>query len=232
MLKDRFGSDFVVANAFRQKLKNWMKISNDDFIGLRHFSDFLCHVQTAKKANASLSCLDDEQENRSLLYKIPDFCHKRWARKVSEASIEKKPYPKFDDFVKLIRIESDIVNNPVTCIKSSGSNSSQDKQSNRKQVHATQSSSEKSSSVSCYHCKQPHVISKCPALAALTLEERQSAIRSNGLCLDVWVAVTVQETVDVEQNVTPAVDATRHSYIMRIISRRIVRERKRMSSRK
>ena len=40
-LKDRFGSDFVVANAFRQKLRKRPRIQNDDYSGLRKFSDYL-----------------------------------------------------------------------------------------------------------------------------------------------------------------------------------------------
>ena len=66
-LKERFGSDFVVANAFRQKLRKWPRIQNDDFVGLRKFSDYLAQVETAKESNRSLSVLDDEQENRALL---------------------------------------------------------------------------------------------------------------------------------------------------------------------
>ena len=74
VLKDRFGSDFVMANAFRQKLRKWPKIQNHDCAGLRNFSDYLNSVLVAKESNRSLSILDDEHENRVLLYKIPDTC--------------------------------------------------------------------------------------------------------------------------------------------------------------
>ena len=42
MLKERFGSDFVIANALRQKVRNWPQVSSNDYVGLRSFSDF-CH---------------------------------------------------------------------------------------------------------------------------------------------------------------------------------------------
>ena len=103
LLKERFGSDFVVANAFRQKLRKWPKILNDDFIGLRKFSDYLSQVETAKINNRSLSVLDDEQENRSLLFKIPEFCHKGWAKVAARARVERDPYPSFSAFCKFIR---------------------------------------------------------------------------------------------------------------------------------
>ena len=118
-LKDRFGSDFVVANAFRQKLRKWPKIHNDDYSGLRKFSDYLSQVETAKLSNKSLSVLDDEQENRALLFKIPDFCHKGWAKKAAKARAERSPYPEFSEFCKFIRYQSEVVNDPITRIKSS-----------------------------------------------------------------------------------------------------------------
>ena len=107
-LKERFGSDFVVANAFRQKLRKWPRIQNDDFVGLRKFSDYLAQVETAKESNRSLSVLDDEQENRALLFKIPDFCHKGWAKQAARARVERRPYPDFSEFCKFIRYRSEI----------------------------------------------------------------------------------------------------------------------------
>ena len=75
-------------------------------------------VETAKIHHRSLAVLDDEQENRSLLYKIPDFCHSRWSRKVAQNIEEDRSYPSFSDFCKFIRIEANVVNNQVTCIRS------------------------------------------------------------------------------------------------------------------
>ena len=36
-LKERFGDDFVIANAFKQKLRKWPKIQNHDSKGLCNF---------------------------------------------------------------------------------------------------------------------------------------------------------------------------------------------------
>ena len=70
------------------------------------------------------SVLDDEQENRALLYKIPDFCHSRWSRKVAQSIEDGRSYPSFSEICKFICIEAEVVNNPITCIKSSGSSQS------------------------------------------------------------------------------------------------------------
>ena len=57
VLHDRFGSEIVVATAFRQKLQKWPRIQNDDYVSLRKFSDYLCQVETAKIHNRSLAVL-------------------------------------------------------------------------------------------------------------------------------------------------------------------------------
>ena len=63
LLKNRCGSDYVVANAFRHNFTKWPKVLNDDYVGLCKFSKYLSHVETAKSSIRSLSVLDDEQEN-------------------------------------------------------------------------------------------------------------------------------------------------------------------------
>ena len=206
LLKNRFGSGFVVANAFRQKLCKWPKVLNDDYIGLRKFSDYLSHVETAKTSIRSLSVLDDEQENRALLYKIPDFCHSRWSRKVAQSIEDGRSYPSFSEFCKFIRIEAEVVNNPITCIKSSGnphsnygsrsqqsqgasqsnynSRSQQQGQSfQRKFSHAAASAPQSDRrSIECFFCKQPHLMTHCQGFLALSPADRRDFCQSEMLC--------------------------------------------------
>ena len=121
LLEDRFGSDFVVANSLKQKLNKWPRIRNDDFVGLRKFSDYLHQVEVAKRSMYSMRFLDDEQENRNLLLKLPDWCRTRWARKVAEAKMDSMNDPGFSKFVKFVKVESDIAHDPITCGSSSSS---------------------------------------------------------------------------------------------------------------
>ena len=198
LLNDRFGSDFVVANAFRQKLRKWPRIQNDDFVGLRKFSDYLCQVETAKLRNKSLFVLDDEQENRSLLFKIPSFCHSRWSRKVAQSMEEGQSYPTFSEFCKFIRIEAAVVNNPITCIKSqSGFNQGyRAQQGGQGQGYNSQSFSNRprfshavtsppafnQGSDSCFYYNQPHFLSDCHGFISLSRDERRNFCKSQRLC--------------------------------------------------
>ena len=53
ILQERFGNQFVVANAFRSKLECWPKIQMNDGPGLRRFSDFLDSCKTAMESAIS-----------------------------------------------------------------------------------------------------------------------------------------------------------------------------------
>lgn len=47
ILTIRFGNHFMVANALRKKKNDWPKVHPNDGPGLRNFSDFLDHCETA-----------------------------------------------------------------------------------------------------------------------------------------------------------------------------------------
>ena len=178
LLQERFGSDFVVANSFKQKLRNWPKIRNDDSVGLRSFSDYLHTVEVAKREIHSLRFLDDEQENRALLLKLPDWCRTRWARKVAEDKTKFLNYPKFEKFVEFVKIESEIVNDPITC--GSSSNQSQIQRHSFKSK-VTNSVSTKSSQ-SCLECGGSHSLQKCDKFIGKSYDDRVAFIRENRIC--------------------------------------------------
>ncbi len=72
-LDSRYDDPFVIANAFRDKLEKWPKVSPRDGTGLRKFADFLQQCHIAMQTIGSLSVLNDDRENRKLLTKLPDW---------------------------------------------------------------------------------------------------------------------------------------------------------------
>ena len=178
--------------------------------GLRKFSDYLSQVETAKESNRSLSVLDDEQENRALLFKIPDFCHMSWAKLAATSRYEHRSYPGFSEFCKFIRIQSDIVNDPITCIRSSAQGSGNRNRSNNFQSksspdfrphgqgHSSQTFANRprysnavtvpqhfdqaARSPSCFYCTQPHVLSNCKSFTSLPLNDRREFCKTQRLC--------------------------------------------------
>ena len=65
LLKEQYGNQFVIANAFRDKLENWQHINPRDGTALQRYADFLRQCNTAIKSIGSLWVLNDEYAVRS-----------------------------------------------------------------------------------------------------------------------------------------------------------------------
>ena len=78
ILTDRYGSKFLVANAFRNKLEKWPKIALNDGAGLRKFYDFLEQCKSAMASIRYMTYLNDPKENTLMLQKLPSQIAERW----------------------------------------------------------------------------------------------------------------------------------------------------------
>ena len=74
----------MVADAFYKKIDNWPRILSNDGQGLRRFSDFLEHCNTAMNSICYPSVLNDPDENQKILRKLPNHLTVRWSRIVNE----------------------------------------------------------------------------------------------------------------------------------------------------
>ena len=211
LLKERFGNNFSVANAFRQKLHNWPKISGNDAVGLMKLSDFLRQCETAMKANTYLKVLDDCHENHHILKKLPDWLVTRWSRLASDWMDLHENFPPFNEFCRFITKEAKIANNPVTAmqnVKSAGTWIRQEDAKIKRHVGATEVQSEEYSlydssskggfgqakkkyytGVStqkkkrpCHLCSQDHHLDVCPDFLRKKLADRTKYIKEEKLC--------------------------------------------------
>ena len=90
-----------------------VKIPANDGYGLRRFSDFLVQCEKAMEKIGSLNVLNDDQENRKLVPKLPKWAIDRWSRIVHQFKMEKGTFPPFSEFVKFLSREANIACNPV-----------------------------------------------------------------------------------------------------------------------
>ncbi|XDV46694.1 hypothetical protein PO909_014534 [Leuciscus waleckii] len=114
VLKDRYGNPFIVQKAFRDKLMKWPKISPNDSLALRDFADFLKSCEEAMPHVKGLAILNDFEENRKLLEKLPDWIVRKWSRIVVEQLDASGEYPIFEHFTKFVLKEARIACNPIT----------------------------------------------------------------------------------------------------------------------
>ena len=62
-LKGRFGSEFAIAESFRERLDSWPMIKSADSRGLQNYADFLGQCLTAMQQIEELSILNDSKQN-------------------------------------------------------------------------------------------------------------------------------------------------------------------------
>ena len=134
ILTDRFGNPFIVADAYRRKINGWPKIPLNIGQGLRKFSDFLQHYNTAMNTIQFLNVLNNPDENQRMVKKLPSHVVLRWNRVVDEWLAEDDPeecdfvarsrrravkagYPPFALFCEFTRKEARIACNPVTSLQ-------------------------------------------------------------------------------------------------------------------
>ena len=115
------------------------------------------------------------------------------------------PFPGFADFCKLLRIQLNIKNNPITSVRSGPSSQSssnypprsqnvsqsihgsrsyqqQGHSSHRTYSHAASLQNSSQSSISCFYCKQSHLMTHCQGFLSLSPADRRAFCQSEMLC--------------------------------------------------
>ena len=207
ILKERFGDNFIVANAFRQKLRDWPKISGNDVAALRKLSDFLQQCQAAMKVNSYLWVLNDCHENQNILKKLPDWMITRWSRAVSDWTDSCGSFPPFSEFCTFMSKEAKIASNPVAIqnVKPERKiDKRQDDIKTRRHVGAIEASVQeyqqpvifsrnrenRSLQVSvsrgrkrpCHLCSGNHHLDTCPNFLKKKLSDRTKYVKESKLC--------------------------------------------------
>ncbi len=95
ILEERYGNPFTIAKSFRDKLQAWHKMGSRDSFELREFVDFLRSCEAAMVHVKALEILNDYNENRKILSKLPEWLKVRWNRKVIEIEEEINQFPSF-----------------------------------------------------------------------------------------------------------------------------------------
>ena len=86
LLSDRYGDNFKLAGAFKDRFKAWPRIGGTDAVALRKFVDFLKTTAVQRKRSyPALRTLDDESENGELSKKLPAWLSRQWVVRVAGA---------------------------------------------------------------------------------------------------------------------------------------------------
>ncbi|KAK0144674.1 hypothetical protein N1851_017016 [Merluccius polli] len=203
LLEERYGSPFTVAKAYRDKLYAWPRIGARDNTELREFADFLRSCEAAMLHIKALEILNDCNENRKLLAKLPDWLTASWNRKVIDMEEENGKFPSFSQFVKFLSREAKIACNPVTSLYSLKQGeaertrqpaSNKQKQPNVNAKTLTTSSNEQAART-CLFCKKTgHTLHVCRKLLEKEVSDRVKFIQSEKLCFGCLEASHLSKT--------------------------------------
>ena len=107
ILRRRFGEDYTVAQAMRNKLDTWPEVKFKDAAGLRRYADYLRQCLVMSREILGLSTLNDPAHIKTLSHKLPDSLALSWGKKVAESKFKSKTYPSLDAFVFFLECQAD-----------------------------------------------------------------------------------------------------------------------------
>lgn len=113
LLNERFGHPSIVMNSFRKKLSMWPIIGATEYTALRRFSDFLATIDHAIPHIKGLEILNDQEENKKILHKLPDWVISKWCTIAAARDENVSEYPSFHEFAQFLARQAKIATNPV-----------------------------------------------------------------------------------------------------------------------
>ncbi|XP_030606244.1 uncharacterized protein LOC115794743 [Archocentrus centrarchus] len=186
ILEERYGNPFTIAKAYRDKLQAWTKIGSKDSFELREFVDFLRSCEAAMVHIKALEILNDCNENRKILAKLPDWLTARWNRHVVEIEEEVDQFPSFSQFVKFLTREVKIACNPLTSLQSLKQSETEKPKPSRHSNFATRTlitSSKEKNTAACIFCKRTeHSLHTCKRFMEKPVADRVRFIQVGRLC--------------------------------------------------
>ena len=191
LLNSRFGDSFVIAEAFRERLHQWPKVSLKDSKALLAFSDYLVNCEAAMTTVEELNILNEPHENRRLLQKLPDWLVTRWNRQVEETRESRRSFPKFAEFVRFVKREAKIANNPITswnALHKTDSDKRKEKvhfKSKTLTINTKYPSKEDKERPKrrCLYCNSENCnLIKCKKLSSQGIDERHRFVKERQLC--------------------------------------------------
>ncbi len=173
-----------IAKSYRDKLQAWHKIGSRDSFELREFVDFLRSCEAAMVHIKALKILNDYNENRKILSKLPEWLTVRWNRKVIEIEEEINQFPSFSQFVKFLTREVKIACNPVTSLQALKLGEVENPKFQKRFVAKTLTTSTSENPViTCIFCqKTGHIVHKCRKLMEKSVSDKIKFVQAEKLC--------------------------------------------------
>jgi hypothetical protein len=201
ILKRRFGSDEIVANAWISKITDGEAIKNNDSKGLRYMAD---DMQTSYCVLESIGMTNEIDHQRGLLrivQRLPPFLQTRWRKTVADLKREDRT-PRFNDLLRFVISAAEEVNDPTygtnsLTSKDSAYHDDDHSKGNTKAGFKTEKKGKSSTFARasyaaqaeqpagelqhCVACNGNHALSKCEKFRQLSSYDRYRVVQDNRL---------------------------------------------------
>jgi hypothetical protein len=204
LLKERFGSEFIILQTWIQRITSNVVIKANDKLHLQQLADDLgCCKQTLAAMNAC-----NEINNQATLLKIierlPVFLQTRWKREVRLIRAKYDRSPNIDDVVAFVKDAAAEINDPVYGNLGNNAVARQDQKEGRKQAelvgrrpvaqvamtstertHATREIGATNKEIkACPYCSGRHPLFKCQEFKSASLADRLDFVKQKRLCFN------------------------------------------------
>ncbi|XP_059093458.1 uncharacterized protein LOC131888586 [Tigriopus californicus] len=112
LLNQKYGNEFVIANAFLRKLSNWPPIKNDDRDALEEFNVFLLSCRNFMKDGNALVQLNGPSQIQELVLKLPYHLRLAWRNQAFSLLEQGRPVT-FLDLSAFVSQQSRLMSLPI-----------------------------------------------------------------------------------------------------------------------
>ncbi|XP_064624565.1 uncharacterized protein LOC135486033 [Lineus longissimus] len=203
-LKERYGDNNNIAQAYIRKALDWPSIEADNTKALDDYSIFLKECENAVRSIESIKVLEYPDNSIKLVKKLPYHMHHKW-RNIAYEARERKSAVKFSDLTDYVRREAKKYNDPVYgrealqkkgTSKTGGQNTKMPPQKNpirpkgsfatvkdRKEKEVKTVAATIPEKKPCLHCNgHTHSIDQCEIFQKLKMDERMDVLRAKRAC--------------------------------------------------
>ncbi|XP_030834878.1 uncharacterized protein LOC105444169 [Strongylocentrotus purpuratus] len=189
MLQERFGTPFMIADAWIRKVTGGRKITGRDKRALREFADELQVCSLTLDAMGYIGDLSPQLVLVQIVERLPLYLCGRWLSVVRRIRREDR-FPNIFDLVDFVQGAADEENDPVygrlLTKDQGGRGTSQNKKSTglKKGAFSTTATGNDVTPQLCVICKESHSLFGCDKFKRMQLDDRLKLVRENRLCFN------------------------------------------------
>ena len=197
ILRDRFGSPYVVCNSVIQRLIHGPSVRSPSEI--RTLADELCNAEITLRKNQMYTEIDTQNNIIQICLRLESSLRYQWRNRVMKNKQSTGVYLNFSDFVSFVQEHADVVNDPLYGYDALEDPSSRHKEKTtvsslptsirdvRDYVPSSNSDasliSNPRSSVQCQLCSKNHKLYTCYKFRSMPIDKRCNYVKSNNLCV-------------------------------------------------